>query len=221
MILTFCKLNYSNLSDKNTKEVSRTLTEQQMKINTTNSNYEAINKRLDAEIKHSMEMFKDTHKDDNKGIDENKFNLRIERLGKEISLVKNKQSEQTQQYDNSALRQTSIEQQTSNILKTLDKQQKDIMKIAACENNIKGLEDKIQKNESKGEQLIQEMTHKADKTYVEEVKIGLDKDKSKITYFQDKISNIAKSVDGVKIEINNMSKCFFNTRNFSLFMMLF
>ena len=221
MILTFCKLNYSNLSDKNTKEVSRTLTEQQMKINTTNSNYEAINKRLDSEIKHTMEMFKDTHKDDNKGIDENKFNLRIERLGKEISLVKNKQSEQTQQYDNSALRQTSIEQQTSNILKTLDKQQKDIMKIAACENNIKGLEDKILKNESKGEQLIQEMTHKADKTYVEEVKIGLDKDKSKITYFQDKISNIAKSVDGVKIEINNMSKCFFKTRNFSLFMMLF
>merc|ERR1712243_135367 len=129
-----------------------------MKINTTNSNYEAINKRLDAEIKHTMETLKDTHKDD-KGIDENKFNLRIERLGKEISLVKNKQNEQTQQYDNFALRQTSMEQQTSNILKTLDKQQKDIMKIASCENNIKGLEDKILKNESKGEQLIQDMTH--------------------------------------------------------------
>merc|ERR1712058_205884 len=52
------------MGDKNTKEVSRTLTEQQMKINTTNSNYEAINKRLDAEIKHTMETLKDTHKDD-------------------------------------------------------------------------------------------------------------------------------------------------------------
>ena len=193
------------LSDKNTKEVSKTLTEQQMKINTTNSNYDAINKRLDSEIKHAMETFKDTTKDDNKNLDENKFNLRMERLGKEISLVKNKQSEQTQQYDNFALRQTSIEQQTSNILKTLDKQQKDVVKIKVCENNIKSLEEELHSNKSKGEQLLQEMSHKADKADVEEVKVGLDKDKSKITYFQDKINNIAKSVDGVKIEINNMS----------------
>merc|ERR1712038_914563 len=205
-------------TDKNTKEVSRTFTEQQIKINDTNSNYEILNKRLDSEIKNAIEMTKDTHKDENKSIDENKVNLRMERLGKELSLVKQKQTDQTQQYDNFALRQTSMEQQTSNILKSLDKQQKDVLKIATCENEIKKLEDKVKTTNSLTAQLKNEFNQKADKNDVEEVKnalekeksevkvalVALDKEKSKVTYFQDKISNIAKSVDGVKIEINNM-----------------
>ena len=213
--------NISN-ADKNTKEVSRTFTEQQMKINDTNSNYEILNKRLDSEIKNAIEMTKDSHKDENKSMDENKVNLRMERLGKELSLVKQKQTDQTQQYDNFALRQTSMEQQTSNILKSLDKQQKDVLKIATCENEIKKLEDKVKTTNSLTAQLKNEFNQKADKNDVEEVKnalekektevkvalVALDKEKSKVTYFQDKISNIAKSVDGVKIEINNMSKYF-------------
>ena len=48
------------------------------------------------------------------------------------------------------------------------------------------------------------MPHKAFRNEVDEVKVSLDKDKSKISYFQDKINNISKSVDGVKIEVNNM-----------------
>ena len=144
-------------------------------------------------------------KDDNK-FDEKHFNARMERLGKEFALLKSKQSDQTQQYDNFALRQTSIEQQTSNILKTLDKQQKDVQKIVQVENNIKKIDEKVQKGSTRQDQFLNDLNLKADKTEVEEVKVGLDKDKSKITYFQDKISNISKSVDGVKIEINNMSK---------------
>ena len=41
---------------------------------------------------------------------------------------------------------------------------------------------------------------------LDELKNGIEKERSKINYFQDKISNIAKSVDGVKIEVNNMRK---------------
>ena len=198
-----------------------------MKINDTNSNYEILNKRLDSEIKNAIEMAKDTHKDEIKSMDENKVNLRMERLGKELSLVKQKQTDQTQQYDNFALRQTSMEQQTSNILKSLDKQQKDVLKIATCENEIKKLEDKVKTTNSLTAQLKNEFNQKADKNDVEEVKnalekektevkvalVALDKEKSKVTYFQDKISNIAKSVDGVKIEINNMSKYFLIYKN--------
>ena len=187
------------VADKNTKEVSRTLSDQQSKINAIHAKCEEQGKKIETEMKDL------TFKDDNK-FDEKHFNARMERLGKEFALLKSKQSEQTQQYDNFALRQTSIEQQTSNILKTLDKQQKDVQKIVQVENNIKKIDEKVQKGSSRQDQFLNDLNSKADKTEVEEVKVGLDKDKSKFTYFQDKISNISKSIDGAKIEINNMSE---------------
>ena len=190
--------------EKNSKEVSRSLSEQQTKINVCNNNYESLNNKLDSELKNAIENVKDGIKDDNKGVDESKFNLRMERLGKEMALVKAKQTEQTQQYDNYALRQTSMEQQTSNILKTVDKQQKEILKLATCEADIKKISEKMESNQSFLDQMKTEMPHKAFRNEVDEVKVSLDKDKSKITYFQDKINNISKSVDGVKIEVNNM-----------------
>ena len=128
----------------------------------------------------------------------------MERLGKEMALVKAKQTEQTQQYDNYALRQTSMEQQTSNILKTVEKQQKEISKVITCEGEIKKIGEKMEQNQTFLDQMKTEMPHKAFRNEVDEVKTSLDKDKSKITYFQDKINNISKSVDGVKIEVNNM-----------------
>ena len=120
--------------------MTRSLSDQQAKINSTVNSQELLQKRVESDLKNLGEM---SHKDESKGIDESKFNLRMERLGKEISLVKSKQAEQTQQYDNSALRQTSIEQQTTNILKTLDKQQKDVLKISNMENTIKKLDGKV------------------------------------------------------------------------------
>ena len=186
--------------DKNSKDVSRTLSEQQTKIAANTDKCDALNVKIDTEIKNVTE--KENLKEDK--FDEKHLNSRMERLGKEMALLKSKQTDQTQQYDNFSLRQTSMEQQTSNILKTLEKQQKEVQKVKTCENNLQNLEEKVKKNMSKQDQFSCDLNTKADKSEVEEVKVGLDKDKSKITYFQDKISNISKSVDGIKIEINNM-----------------
>jgi hypothetical protein len=50
------------------------------------------------------------------------------------------------------------------------------------------------------------MCSKIEKTEVDDLKNGMEKERCKINYFQDKIANIAKSVDAVKIENNNMSR---------------
>merc|ERR1719446_1510439 len=80
-------------TEKNMKEVTRTLSnlveQQQTKVNSQNVDaYEKLNKRLDTEIKNFGEMMKDLPKEDNKQLDESKFIARMERLGKEISLMK-------------------------------------------------------------------------------------------------------------------------------------
>ena len=205
-LLILMIINSERFLDKNSREVSRTLSEQQGKINSTVNSQELLQKRVENEMKKMTELSKDSHKDDTKGFDEGKFNLRMERLGKEISLVKTKQTEQTQQYDNSALRQTSIEQQTSNILQTLERQQKDVLKISNLENNIKKLDGKVDTLGANIDKSITETHQKVEKNELDELKNGIEKERSKINYFQDKISNVAKSVDGVKIEVNNMSK---------------
>ena len=205
-LLILMIINSEHFLDKNSREVSRTLSEQQGKINSTVNSQELLQKRVENEMKKMTELSKDSHKDDTKGFDEGKFNLRMERLGKEISLVKTKQTEQTQQYDNSALRQTSIEQQTSNILQTLERQQKDVLKISNLENNIKKLDGKVDTLGANIDKSITETHQKVEKNELDELKNGIEKERSKINYFQDKISNVAKSVDGVKIEVNNMSK---------------
>ena len=205
-LLILMIINSEHFLDKNSREVSRTLSEQQGKINSTVNSQELLQKRVENEMKKMTELSKDSHKDDTKGFDEGKFNLRMERLGKEISLVKTKQTEQTQQYDNSALRQTSIEQQTSNILQTLERQQKDVLKISNLENNIKKLDGKVDTLGANIDKSITETHQKVEKNELDELKNGIEKERSKINYFQDKISNVAKSVDGIKIEVNNMSK---------------
>ena len=205
-LLILMIINSEHFLDKNSREVSRTLSEQQGKINSTVNSQELLQKRVENEMKKMTELSKDSHKDDTKVFDEGKFNLRMERLGKEISLVKTKQTEQTQQYDNSALRQTSIEQQTSNILQTLERQQKDVLKISNLENNIKKLDGKVDTLGANIDKSITETHQKVEKNELDELKNGIEKERSKINYFQDKISNVAKSVDGVKIEVNNMSK---------------
>ena len=205
-LLILMIINSEHFLDKNSREVSRTLSEQQGKINSTVNSQELLQKRVENEMKKMTELSKDSHKDDTKGFDEGKFNLRMERLGKEISLVKTKQTEQTQQYDSSALRQTSIEQQTSNILQTLERQQKDVLKISNLENNIKKLDGKVDTLGANIDKSITETHQKVEKNELDELKNGIEKERSKINYFQDKISNVAKSVDGVKIEVNNMSK---------------
>ena len=217
-LLILVIINSEHFLDKNSREVSRTLSEQQGKINSTVNSQELLQKRVETEMKKMTELSKDSHKDDTKGFDEGKFNLRMERLGKEISLVKTKQTEQTQQYDNSALRQTSIEQQTSNILQTLERQQKDVLKISNLENTIKKLDGKVDTLGVNIDKSITETHQKVEKNELDELKNGIEKERSKINYFQDKISNVAKSVDGVKIEVNNMSKLKpFNKNNYNYF----
>ena len=217
-LLILVIINSEHFLDKNSREVSRTLSEQQGKINSTVNSQELLQKRVETEMKKMTELSKDSHKDDTKGFDEGKFNLRMERLGKEISLVKTKQTEQTQQYDNSALRQTSIEQQTSNILQTLERQQKDVLKISNLENTIKKLDGKVDTLGVNIDKSITETHQKVEKNELDELKNGIEKERSKINYFQDKISNVAKSVDGVKIEVNNMSKLKpFNQNNYNYF----
>ena len=95
------------------KEVTRTLSnlveQQQTKVNSQNVDaYEKLNKRLDTEIKNFGEMMKDLPKEDNKQLDESKFIARMERLGKEISLMKTKQTELSQSYENSMSKQTFL-----------------------------------------------------------------------------------------------------------------
>ena len=95
------------------KEVTRTLAnlveQQQTKANSQNVDaYEKLNKRLDTEIKNFGDMIKDLPKEDNKQMDESKFIARMERLGKEISLMKAKQTELSQSFENSLSKQTFL-----------------------------------------------------------------------------------------------------------------
>merc|ERR1711881_123347 len=54
------------------------------------------------------------------------------------------------------------------------------------------------------EKVMDECQKKIGRTEMDDVRNGMEKERCKINYFQDKISNIAKSVDGVKIETNNV-----------------
>ena len=95
------------------KEVTRTLSnlveQQQTKANSQNVDaYDKLNKRLDNEIKNFGDMMKDLPKEDNKQQDESKFITRMERLGKEISLMKTKQTELSQCYENSMSKQKNL-----------------------------------------------------------------------------------------------------------------
>ena len=95
------------------KEVTRTLSnlveQKQTKANSQNVDaYEKLNKRLDKEIKNFGDMMKDLPKEDNKQLDESKFIARMERLGKEISLMKTKQTELSQSIENSMSKQTFL-----------------------------------------------------------------------------------------------------------------
>jgi hypothetical protein len=95
------------------KEVTRTLAnlveQQQTKANSQNVDaYERLNKRLDKEIKNFGDMIKDIPKEDSKPMDETKFNARMERLGKEISLMKAKHTELSQSFENSLSKQTFL-----------------------------------------------------------------------------------------------------------------
>ena len=72
--------------------------------------------------------------------------------------------------------------------------------------NVEELSQKIEANSKLYENSVEESLKKIDRTEMDDLKNGMEKERCKINYFQDKISNIAKSVEGVKIENNNMSK---------------
>ena len=74
------------------------------------------------------------------------------------------------------------------------------------EKNVEELSQKIEANSKLYERSIEECHKKIDRTELDDLKNGMEKERCKINYFQDKISNIAKSVEGVKIETNNMSR---------------
>ena len=95
------------------KEVTRTLAnlveQQQNKANSQNvDSYEKLNKRLDLEMKNVSDMIKDLPKDENKPMDETKFNARMDRLGREISLMKAKQNELSETFESSLSKQTFL-----------------------------------------------------------------------------------------------------------------
>merc|ERR1712106_36612 len=136
--------------------------------------------------------------------DETKFNARMERLGKEISLMKAKQTDLSQTFDNSLSKQTFLETQNKNIEKTLERHTDEVQKVTMVEKNVEELSQKIEGNSKLYERSIEECHKKIDRTELDDLKNGMEKERCKINYFQDKISNIAKSVEGVKIETNNM-----------------
>ena len=74
------------------------------------------------------------------------------------------------------------------------------------EKSLDELSQKIDANSKLYESAAEESHKKIDKTEMDDLRNGMEKERCKINYFQDKISNIAKSVEGVKIETNNMSK---------------
>jgi len=196
-------------TEKNMKEVTRTLSnlveQQQTKANSINVDaYDKLNKRLDNEIKNFGDMMKDLPKEDNKQQDESKFITRMERLGKEISLMKTKQAELSQCYENSMSKQKNLETQNTNIARTLEKHQDEVQKVNMVERNVDELAKKIDENCKLYESSVEEWHKKIDRTELDDIRNGMEKERCKINYFQDKISNIAKSVEGVKIETNNM-----------------
>eukprot|EP00092_Neocalanus_flemingeri_P022775 GFUD01024695.1.p1 GENE.GFUD01024695.1~~GFUD01024695.1.p1 ORF type:complete len:3073 (+),score=1009.79 GFUD01024695.1:162-9221(+) len=196
-------------TEKNMKEVTRTLAnlteQQQNKANSQNVDaYEKLNKRLDTEITNFAAMMKDLPKEENKGMDEAKFNARMERLGKEISLMKAKQTELCQNFENSLSKQTFLETQNKNIARTLEKHQDEVQKVKMVEKSLDELSQKIEANSKLYESAVEECQKKIAKTEMDDLKNGMEKERCKINYFQDKISNIAKSVEGIKIENNNM-----------------
>jgi hypothetical protein len=78
--------------------------------------------------------------------------------------------------------------------------------VTMVERNVEELSHKIEANSKLYENSVEEGLKKIDRTEMDDLKNGMEKERCKINYFQDKISNIAKSVEGVKIETNNMSK---------------
>jgi len=196
-------------TEKNMKEVTRTLAnlveQQQNKANSQNvDSYEKLNKRLDLEMKNVSDMIKDLPKDENKPMDETKFNARMDRLGREISLMKAKQNELSETFESSLSKQTFLETQNKNISRTLEKQHVEVQKVTMVERSLEELSQKIEANSKLYDSAVEECQKKIDKTEMDDLRNGMEKERCKINYFQDKISNIAKSVDGVKIETNNM-----------------
>ena len=59
---------------------------------------------------------------------------------------------------------------------------------------------------NKLEDASDEWKDKVNKSEVDELRIGMEKERCKINYFQDKISNINKVVEAVKTESNSMSE---------------
>ena len=88
--------------------MTRSLSNQQNKVNSQNvDNYERLNKRIDTEIKSLESIVRDAPKEE-KTLDETKVNARMERLGKEISLIKTKQAELSQNFDTSMSKQSAL-----------------------------------------------------------------------------------------------------------------
>ena len=88
----------------------------------------------------------------------------------------------------------------------MEKHQDEVQKVNTVERNVDELAKKIDENCKLYESSVEEWHKKIDRTELDDIRNGMEKERCKINYFQDKISNIAKSVEGVKIETNNMSK---------------
>ena len=200
-----CQQSTLFFSEKSLKEATRswtTLVEQeQMKTQACDVSIEKLNKRIDNELKN---MSKDLSKEDSKAIDESKFTARMERLGKEMSLMKGKQSDLAQSFDFAATKQLSLEEKNKSMSKILEKQQQEMLQLKIFEQDQKKLEERIDTHNKLYEKVMDECQKKIGRTEMDDVRNGMEKERCKINYFQDKISNIAKSVDGVKIENNNM-----------------
>ena len=54
--------------------------------------------------------------------------------------------------------------------------------------------------------LVQECSRKVDKTELDDIRNGMEKERCKINYFQDKILNIAKVAEGARADNTSMSK---------------
>jgi len=143
--------------------------------------------------------------EDKSGCDESRLTARIDRLGREITSLKSKQQELSTNVEHMNNTQShSPEVEKNNLRKVLSEQDEQHNKITKFQQSIDKLNSKTEETRKYVEDIEHRLNSKMECTALDDLKTGMEKERCKIQYFQDKILNIAKSVEAVKMENNTM-----------------
>ena len=214
-------------TDRNIKEVTRTLAtlveQHRTKASTENAEaFDRLNRRLDNEVENFTHMVKEVKDLGLKEADESKLLSRLERLGKDVIALKSEQVKVASGLDGCLGQNTNLENLTQTITKNLDQQKEEIArlskqnqnpgqkedfsKLSKLESSVSTLEHRLDSTGRLADTLVQECSRKVDKTEVDDIRNGMEKERCKINYFQDKILNIAKVAEGAKSENSTLSE---------------